>query len=463
MRLTTALYKPILLRTAIVTLPSAALLGAGQLTLSAWYFYLSLSVVLLADVFRHKHLECIAAAIACSPMMILLRGDLFYSGPEVVYALAIFQAPLADLKRLFRNRLAAGLIIGALVYWLASFAYSGNYSSNFRAVELAFAASLFYLLATHRIYLLPALLGLACATVAEGFALLANGAMTSAGGEFLRLGLASIEGRYVGNPISFGILTALAFLLTISGGGRWLGLSNRPKERLAIQVLSAAWLVLSTSRGSWLVALAGAIIIAWTERRQRQTLLVGAVLLVAIGAVLSVYSSDNTLISYIDKTFSADTSIDKLTTGRSEQWASFPAAWSDAPLFGHGPGSSLMAGRQYFEKNLIYHALFLQIGVETGTFGLVCLFVFFYVLFASSYRYFRLTGDPIALIGAVGYFIVGLTVPALDAASATFLGIALVGGDLSNLFVVPCPTAGAGVYARLRPLRRVQAPSPTAP
>src|SRR5215471_6070349 len=106
MPLTTGLYKPILLRTAIVSLPTAVLLGAGRLTASAWYFYLSLALVLLRDIFRHKHLECIAAAIACSPMMILLRGDLFYSGPEVIYALVLAQAPLTDLRRLMRNRLA---------------------------------------------------------------------------------------------------------------------------------------------------------------------------------------------------------------------------------------------------------------------------------------------------------------------------------------------------------------------
>jgi O-antigen ligase len=393
--------------------------------------------------------------------MILLRGFLFYSAPELIFAAVIAQAPLADLRRLFRNRLATGLIVSAVVYWLASYVYSGNYSSNFRAVELAFGASLFYLLASHRVYLMPALLGLSGSTLAEGFALLANGRMARGDTEIFRLGMASVEGHSIGNPISFGVLTALVFLLTISGGGRWLGLAGRPQMRVAIQLISAAWLVLSTSRGSWLVAIAGAMIIGWTERRQRRMLLTGAALLVITGAALTLFSSDNTLSSYLDKTFSPDTSLDKLTTGRSEQWASFPAAWYDAPFFGHGPGTSLAEGRIYFEKNLIYHALFLQIGVETGTFGLVCLFIFFYLLFRSAYRYFRLTGDPVALIGATGYFVVGLTVPALDAASACFLGIALIGGDLSNFFVVSRPLASPGLYACLRPVQ-IRQPSPTA-
>jgi hypothetical protein len=184
------------------------------LSLSSWYFYLSLVAILVTDILRHRHLECVAAAIACSPLMILLRGDLFYSGPQVIYALVIVQAPLADLGRLYRNRLAKGLIAGAVVYWLASFVYSGDIHSNFRAVELALAASLFYLLASHRVYLLPALLGLACATIVEGFALSANGAMTIGTDAVFRLGLARVEGHSIGNPISFGILTALVFLLS---------------------------------------------------------------------------------------------------------------------------------------------------------------------------------------------------------------------------------------------------------
>ena len=67
MQPTVGFYKPVLVRTAIVVLPAAALLGVGRLTLSAWYFYVALILVLLHDIVRHKHLECVATAIACSP------------------------------------------------------------------------------------------------------------------------------------------------------------------------------------------------------------------------------------------------------------------------------------------------------------------------------------------------------------------------------------------------------------
>jgi O-antigen ligase len=191
------------------------------------------------------------------------------------------------------------------------------------------------------------------------------------------------------------------------------------------------------------VALTGLAIIYWAEPRRRATLLGGAVVMVAVVTALILFSRDSTLTRYVDKTFSGDVSIAKLTTGRSLQWASFPRAWSDAPIFGHGPGTSREAGRKYFGENLIYHALLLQIGVETGSFGLICVFLFLLVLFDRAYRYYRVTGDPVALLGSAGYFVVSLTVPGLDAASGCLLGLGLLGTDLSN-FVVIARVAAAG-------------------
>src|SRR5947209_14206229 len=52
MQLTVGFYKPILWRTAAVVLPSAALLGGGRLSLSSWYFYGSLFLILLVDMVR---------------------------------------------------------------------------------------------------------------------------------------------------------------------------------------------------------------------------------------------------------------------------------------------------------------------------------------------------------------------------------------------------------------------------
>jgi O-antigen ligase len=429
--------KPILIRTLLVVLPSAAALAAGQLDAACFYFYGMLAMVMAYDILLHRHLHVMATLLACTPMLILLRGHFFYSGPQVLYTLALVQAPLSDLNRLRKNRLVVWLNVAALVYWGATFAVTQNYASNFRALELTFSATLIYLLAQHRSIFRPAMIGFALCGIAVGAGLLPNGAMEVNGESVFRLGLTRVAGHSIGNPISFGTCIATAFLLTISMGGSWFGLGQRKKLLLAIQAMTAVWLVLSTSRGSWAVAFTGLVIIYWTEPRRRAILLAGLGLVLVAGAVLVSFSHDATLTSYVDKTFSSDTSMAKLTTGRSLQWASFPAAWSDAPIFGHGPGSSLEAGRKYFEENLIYHALLLQIGVETGSFGLILLFLFFLVLFDKAYRYYRTTGDPIALIGAAGYFVVGLSVPALDAASGCLLGLGLIGTDLSNFVRIP--------------------------
>jgi O-antigen ligase len=430
--------KPIVLRTLLVVLPTAGALAFGQLDPACFYFYGMLALVMAYDILQHRHLQVMAVLLACTPMLILLRGHFFYSGPQAFYALALVQAPLAEWRRLRRNRPVVWFLVAAFVYWGATFAVTGNYSSNFRALELAFTAIVVYLLAQHRTIFRPALVGFALTAIAVGAGLLPNGAMLMNGEKVFRLGLARVDGHSIGNPISFGTVVVTVFLLTISMGGGWFGLRAQRdrKALLAIQAISAVWLLLSTSRGSWAVALTGLAIIYWTEPRRRSMLLGGATLILVSGAALIAFSQDATLTSYLDKTFSGDATVAKMTTGRNVQWASFPTAWSDAPIFGHGPGSSLEAGRKYFEENLIYHALLLQIGVETGTFGLVCVFVFLLVLTDKAYRYYRLTGDPIALIGVAGYFVVGLTVPALDAASGCLLGLGLIGTDLSSFVVV---------------------------
>jgi len=426
--------KPIVLRSLLVVLPSAVALAVGQLDVACFYFYGMLALVMAYDILQHRHLYVMAVLLASLPMLILVRGHLFYSGPQAFCGLALLQAPLAEWRRMRRNRLVVCLNVAAFVYWGVTFAVTENYASNFRALELAFTATLIYLLAQHRSIFRPAMVGFALSAIAVGAGLLPNGAMSMNGESVFRLGLARISGHSVGNPISFGIVIVTAFLLTISMGGSWFGLAGRKKALLSVQALTAVWLLLSTSRGSWAVALTGVVIIFWTEPRRRSMLLGSFVLVMVAGAVLVAFSNDTTLSSYLDKTFSGD--ITKLTTGRSLQWASFPAAWSDAPIFGHGPGSSLESGRKYFDENLIYHALLLQIGVETGSFGLICVFLFFLALFDRAYHYYRVTGDPIALIGAAGYFVVGLTVPALDAASGCLLGLGLIGTDLSNFVVI---------------------------
>jgi O-antigen ligase len=428
--------RPIVGRTLLVILPSAALLAMGRASLACWWFYAALAAIVIYDTFQHRHLQCMAVVLAVTPMLLLLRDRLLYSGPEILYVAAMAQAPMEDLKRLRANRLTMSLIIAAVVYWLASFAYSGNYASNYRGLELVLSACLLYLLAQHRSYLRPALLGFAISSIAVGFGLIPNGPVMTNGVPVFRLGGARLEGHNLGNPISFGLTVTMVFLLTISSSGRWLGLTRRRTALLAVQMITAVWLVLSTSRGSWAVAIVGAMIIYWAEPLQRRLLFGGAVLLLAMAAFFTVFTHDATLTSYLDKTFSGEDSLDKITTGRARQWASFPAAWADAPLFGHGPGTSLEEGKTYFDKKLIYHSLFLQIGVETGSFGLILLFTFLYVLLRKAYGYYRVTGDPIALIGWAGYVMAGISIPALDAASGGFLGLALIGTDLSRFVLV---------------------------
>ncbi|HLH20651.1 MAG TPA: O-antigen ligase family protein [Bryobacteraceae bacterium] len=450
----TKLNTAILGRTALVIAPAALLLAGGKVSLACYSFYGVLAVILLWDIFRHRHLHPIALMIACLPMLVLLRGRFFYSGPLCYFGLALAQAPLEDWRQLRRNRLVLSLLIGMLVYWLATFAYVGSYYENYRALELAMAATAIYLLGQHRLYLRPALLAFVFSALGVALSLLPAGAMIIDGVPVFRLGLARVEGRSIGNPIVLGTNLAMALLLTLTGSGAWLGLDRRPRLRLLLQLALAVCLLLTTSRGSWGTTLICACVILCTEPRQRPKLLLGAIAVVLIGAALMAFTHDNTLTSYIDRTFTGESSLTKLTTGRDKMWESFPAAFSDAPFFGHGPGTSLAAGRIYFGRNLIYHALYLQVGVELGTFGLVCLFTFLYVLAVKAWRFYRLTGDPVGLVGAIGYMALGLSIPAFDAASGCLLGLGLIASDLSRFVIVS--QAPAVPYV-VRPLRVVTA------
>ena len=148
-------------------------------------------------------------------------------------------SPKESLRR--GRTLDAGLFILGGLYWLASYLWTGYYASNLRVLELVFTAACIYLLAKHREYLATALIGLSISVFAVGIAFMPRGG----GG---RWGHEAIDGYILGNPITFGIPLALIFLLTIADNGKWLLLEDRRTWRLAIGLIWALSVAL-TSRG----------------------------------------------------------------------------------------------------------------------------------------------------------------------------------------------------------------------
>jgi O-antigen ligase len=313
------------------------------------------------------------------------------------------------------------------VYWALAFLLTGSYATEMRAFELVFAAMNVYLLGKHRRLLGAALFGVAISVVAMGLGMLPYND---------RLGMAVVDGTHLGNPISFGIPAALILLLSLADGGRWLMLRDRPVFRAALSALTGLLLVLSTSRGSWLVVIIGAVIIFIADRRQRG-LLLGSFAVVALAIFLFTQVTHSELVSsYLEKTFSPDESWSKRTTGRAEQWEAIPRVVAASPVWGFGPGNGRRLSVEYAHKNIIWHSLYMQFAAETGLLGLSFLAILLGALVRRAWRHYRRVGEVVPLIGILGFMAIAVSVPALDGLSGMFVGLALIGCDFSRFWVV---------------------------
>ena len=403
--------------------PSLAATAAGTPSVgAAIYFSLLLAIFTVHLITRQPH-RFLALLIGTIPPMMIFRGYFFYNSPQILFLtglLLVFELQRPAISRLWRDPLMKSLILGTLVYWLIGVILTGSYVPNFRALELAFAVSAIYVLNRRRNLLCTALLGIGVSIILQGAALLRFGT---------RLGMAEIEGQRLGNPISFGIPAAFIFLLSILYKGEWLLLRHHPIWRLLITIMAAAALLLSTSRGSWLAAFAGVLLIFWANAEQRKFLLVFAAVIVAAALLYGHSSQGSTLESYLERTFSTDESWSKLTTGRSEQWAAIPYVIADSPVWGFGPGSGRDISLQYSGHYLIWHALYMQIGAETGLIGLSLLLLFFVAMFRRAARELIKSRTVVPLLGAVCYSLIALTIQGLDAASGLFLALALMRRD----------------------------------
>jgi len=136
------------------------------------------------------------------------------------------------------------------------------------------------------------------------------------------------------------------------------------------------------------------------------------------------------------KVISPDTSMAVKTTGRIQQWTAFPSAFWDSPVWGFGPGMSRSVSLAYSGENLIFHSLFLQIGVELGLIGLAAVGFLFAMLIRTGVQHYLSYGEIVPLIGTLSFLMMGMSVTAFDPLGGTLLGVGLVACDTSKLRVV---------------------------
>jgi O-antigen ligase len=427
-----SMHPRLVIQIAACSVPAMTLASVGQYVPGAYVFFLCLGSMLAYHALARRPIDAMAVAVGTIPCMMLLRGLFFYNSIQAVFAgcLILALSSHTERARFLKNTPLVYFVAVSLLYWLTSVFLTGDYTANSRMIEFALATATVYILAGHRSYLASAILGIVVSALAMAGALLSQ----STPG---RLGALAVSSEItVGNPIAIGLSASLGYLLTIADRGRWLLLHHHLVRRVALNLLAGAVLILSTSRGSWLVTLIGLVIILFLNRSGRSTLLACVVVLVVLIAVILQTDRGPMIQHYYDNALNDDRSLDKRTTGRADQWQSFPRVFNDSPLWGFGPGSGKVVSLRYTKEGKPWHSLYLLIGAETGLIGLSALGLLLAVLMVRAYRHLRTCGESVPLLGILCLMIIGVSVSGTDAISGVFLGLAFVGGDLSCMRII---------------------------
>ncbi|HEX6534241.1 MAG TPA: O-antigen ligase family protein [Gemmatimonadaceae bacterium] len=426
-----SLRRPLLWQLGACVVPAMGLVAVGAPQMGAYLLFGALGIALVANHALGRQLSALALTVAALPAIMLLRDLVLYNSVVILLAgnIVLLLARSPAHAAIFRRSGLPWICYGAALYWLLSFGATGDYYANLRLLELVGSAATVVLLSRHRVYLATALYGLLGSLAVIGAALLPTGD---------RLGYARIGGVLLGNPIAFGLPLALLLVLAMADDGRWLLLQRNATLRLLVVSFVGVMLLLSTSRGSWLVAAAGVFAIVVLNRSSRRVALAGLVAMTIGGALAMQTSRGQDVSMWLDRTFSDDRSLGNRTSGRSDQWLLFPAVMASAPPWGYGPGTgklvyarfSALDPRIHLKPGMAFdwHSLYLQIGVETGLVGITVLLVGFAALGWRGWRHWAATGDVTPIVGTLGFFLIGLTVSGMDAASGLYLGFAMLAG-----------------------------------
>jgi len=435
-----ALRNDLLLQVLACCLPVTLFFLGGHAVAGGRAYFLVLLAFLGYYSLKKKPLECLCLIVGTLPVLVTIRGFFIPYVSLVVLLLGFSCFELFTTKepqRFWTRKPLHWLLMGAFVYWWLSFLFTSDHSNNFRTLELSLSACAVFLLNWRRSYLATALLGMAMSTL-----LLAIGFFPYGD----RLGMGSIDGVTIGNPINIGVPCALIFLLTMAEGGKRLLLHNRTILRIACSVGSGVILLLSTSRGSWLVAIVGVLLLAILDSSSRKPILKALLVLAAVAFLIAATPSGKSISHYFEKTTNSDNSLTARTDGRYEQWESFPRAFAMSPLWGFGPGSSRITSLRFSGENIIYHSLYLQIGIETGLLGLVLVFYLLGRIVSDAIAHRKVCGEVVPLLSILSFIFLAITVTGIDAFGGTLLGIGLIAGNVENMWLV-----------RWRPLRRTRA------
>jgi O-antigen ligase len=424
------LHRGLLLQFGACALPLPPAFFLGQFALGGMAFISGLVVFSTYHILRKRQLHFLCLLISSIPLLVFIRGTfIFFNSVVVLLSCGLACALLVQggFQVFWKRKALLCMIVGSVVLWWMSYLLTGNYENNLRALEWSFCAAVVFMLSEHRSYLYTALLGWGISAATVGMMLFPYGD---------RLGFATIGGVSFGNPMLLGLPAAFILLLSIAERGQWLLLERHPFCRLSLSTVCGILLVFSTSRGSWLVAIAGLGLLLIFDSHARVPMLVSGLALILTVAALTGSSHLQSANHYLLKTISPETSMHSKTSGRIEQWEVFPTVFSDSPVWGFGPGSGRAIAYSYSGANLQWHSLYLLVGAEMGILGLSLLSILLSLLIRDGVRHFRSSDEIVPLLGTISFMLYGLSVSGFDSLGGMLLGLGFIGGNRANLWMV---------------------------
>lgn len=439
-------HSTIILQLVLSIGPAMALVGFGKPMLAARYGVCSLFAFLASHIAARDRFAYFSLAIGAIPVLTLLRGLFVFYSVLLIFAggllLWVSTSP-REFQKLWDDRVWKLLFFAAALYCWISMIQSGEYGSNLRVFELVFGAAAFYLLSRRRSWLATALVGFGISTIALGLGLSPYGD---------RLGMGQIEEMRVGNPILVGLPAVLFCLVCLADNGRWLLLHNQKTLRLLLFTGAGLCLVLSGSRGSWIVGCAGILILVLFSANRRKTLLVPLALLSLATFLMISLGSGATAVKYFEKTLSSERTLANRTSGRSEQWRVIPQVFMESPLWGFGPGAGTELTWTYTGRHLGWHSLYLNMIAGTGLIGITLVILLLWSLSSRAIKHLGMSGEIAPLVGIVGFLAIGASVSGTDATSGMFLGLAFLGRDFVKRCRIKRVLAAPGpVFRRNQP------------
>jgi O-antigen ligase len=435
-----ALRRSLILQTLLCTAPSSVFLVLGNTSLAGLSFWGVLMLLLLRLAILGKRDEMLCLVLALAPAISLLRTLApFYNLVSVLsfcvlaYYKAQSEGKAWNILRRYPMTIALACYI--TLYYAFSFVITGDYSAQIRLFDFLLSALIVVIIGRRRELLSAGLLGLVISSVIIGLAMLPYIGSTSSS----RLGLVIVGGVGLGHPGTLGASLALSFLALLVDRARWLDLQRKWAVRILLAAPALILLALTSSRASWMVAVAGILVSFLFDRRSRlKTIVFIGLACLAIQLVLmSPYGSS--LQRGIERTFGDDRSIAVRTTGRADQWIAAYAAFTASPqsiMWGYGPGSGYDIYAKYSREvqsvkfavgeKLAWHSLYLQLAVEAGLLGLIPFLAGLLIVLVKTLGWTRKHRAVFPLVSFVGYALTITAVSGNDSVSGVMLGIGLL-------------------------------------